>query len=105
MWYALIRHAILERKIVRAVYQGLYCELCPHLIGTKNGKDCALCYQFGGQSSSGLIQPSGSIENWRCIDLDGLSDVTIEDGPWHTAPYDSNVETCIEFLDAVAPPS
>ena len=103
MSHALIRQAILERKIVRAVYQGLYCEMCPHLVGKKTNKDCALCYQFGGQSGSKLIQPDGSTENWRCIDIDDLSEVTIEDGPWHTASYDSRLRTCVDELDAVVP--
>ena len=100
---ALIRNAILERKIVRAIYQGLYCEMCPHLIGKRNNKDCVLCYQFGGQSGSRLIQPDGSIDNWRCIDLEELSDVTIEDGAWHTAPYDSSLVACVDYVDAVVP--
>lgn len=103
MSYALIRNAILERKIVRAVYQGLYCEMCPHLIGRRKNKDCALCYQFGGRSSLGLIQPDGSIDNWRCIDLDDLSEVTIEDGAWHTASYDSKLQTCVDYVDVVVP--
>lgn len=103
MSYALIRHAILERKIVRAIYQGLYCEMCPHLIGTKNGKRYALFYQFGGQSSSGSIQPGRSKENWKCIDIEELSEVTIEDGPWHTASYNSKLQTCVDDLDAVVP--
>lgn len=103
MSYALIRRAILEKKIVRGVYRGLYLEMCPHLIGTNNGRECALCYQFGGQSLSGLIQPDGSRENWRCIEVNELFDVTIEDGAWHTAQFDSNLQTCIEYLDVVVP--
>ena len=103
MSYALIRRAVLEKKTVRAVYQGLYCEMCPHLIGTRNGRECALCYQFGGQSSSRLIQPDGSIENWRCVEIAELFDVTIEDGAWHTARFDSSLRSCIEYLDAIVP--
>lgn len=103
MSYALIRYAILKKKIVRAIYQGLYCELCPHLIGTRNGKQYALFYQFGGQSSSGSIQPGRSTENWKCIDIGDLSEVTIEDGPWHTASYNSQLQTCVDDLDAVLP--
>jgi hypothetical protein len=103
MSYALIRYAIQEKKIVRAIYQGLYCEMCPHAIGVRNGKQYALFYQFGGRSSSGSIQPGRSKDNWKCIDIDELSEVTIEDGPWHTAPYDSELQTCVDALDAVVP--
>ena len=103
MSYALIRSAIGKKQIVRAIYQGLYCEMCPHAIGMRNGRQCALFYQFGGQSRSGSIEPGRSKDNWKCIDIDELSEVTIEDGPWHTAPYDSNLESCIECLHAVVP--
>jgi hypothetical protein len=103
MSYALIRCATLEKKIVRAIYQGLYCEMCPHSIGMKNGRQYALFYQFGGQSSSGSIQPGRSKDNWKCIDIGELSEVTIEDGAWHTAPYNSSLETCIESLDSAMP--
>ncbi len=100
MPYALIRRAVLEKKIVRAIHHGLYREMCPHLIGTKNRKQYALFYQFGGQSNSGPIQPGRSKENWRCIDISELSDVTIEDGAWHTAPVHSRPQTCIDDIDA-----
>jgi hypothetical protein len=103
MSYALIRCAIVEKKIVRAIYQGLYCEMCPHVIGIKNGRQFALFYQFGGLSNSGRIQSDGSIENWRCIDIDALSEVTIEDGPWHTASYDSKLQACVDCVDTVVP--
>jgi hypothetical protein len=103
MSYALIRCATLDKKIVRAIYQGLYCEMCPHAIGIRDGRQYALVYQFGGQSSSGLNKPGHSKDNWKCIDIDELSEVTIEEGAWHTAPYDAKLQTCIDDLDAVVP--
>jgi hypothetical protein len=56
-----------------------------------------LCYQYGGESESGL-KPAGSAENWRCIALDKLSEVELLDGRWQTAPNHSRPAFCI--LDA-----
>ena len=82
--YQLVRQAILEKKIVIAIYGGLVREMCPHIVGLKNGKEQAFCYQFGGESKSRPIMPDGSEENWRCIELGKLSNVQLSDGPWHT---------------------
>lgn len=99
MSYVLIRRAILEKKIVRAIYHGLFREMCPHVLGTTNGKECALFYQFEGQSVSAHIQPGRSKDNWRCIDISELSDVTIEDGAWHSAPDGSRPIGCVVQID------
>ena len=101
--YALIRQAIMEKKVVRAIHHGLYREMCPHVIGATNGEACALFYQFGGQSISHSIEPGHSMDNWRCINISELSEVTIEEGAWHTASYDSKLQSCIDELDAVVP--
>ena len=55
--YDLIRQAIIEKKQVVAIYNGHQREMCPHVIGTKNGRQKALFYQFGGTSSSRPIVP------------------------------------------------
>ena len=97
--YEVIKDAILNRKTVRATYQGHPREMCPHVIGlNKRGEQQALCYQFGGTSSSGL-GPDGSAENWRCVRIAGLRDVTSTDGPWHTAPDHSRPQTCVARRD------
>jgi hypothetical protein len=69
--------------------------MCPHVIGTKNGQARALFFQFGGSSSRGL-PPSG---DWRCMPLDGLTAVSIHDGPWRTIAYTQS-QTCIDEIDA-----
>jgi hypothetical protein len=97
--YALVRQAIVEHRIIHATYNGQHREMCPHVIGTKNGKPQALFYQFGGQSNSRPIQPDGSPENWRCIELSKLSDARIADGTWHTAPTHSRPQTCVGEVD------
>jgi hypothetical protein len=99
MSYALVRQAILEKKAIHATYSGLHREMCPHVIGLKNGKEQALFYQFGGESSSRPIQPDGSKENWRCVEISKLSNVQIVAGAWHTAPDHSRPQTCVDQID------
>lgn len=95
--YQLLLHAIRHRLQVRAVYEGRTRHICPHVLGTKNGRRRVLAYQFDGSSGSGL-GPAGSSQNWRCFDVDRLSDVTVQEGPWHTAPT-TRAQTCIDRID------
>src|SRR5258706_13144849 len=90
--YQLIRQSIVNKQIVVAMYKGYRRQMCPHVIGQKNGRDHALLYQFAGGSSSGL-GPAGSRDNWRCVFVDELSDVRVMDGEWHTAPNHSRPQT------------
>jgi hypothetical protein len=97
--YQSIRQAIIEKKIVVATYSGLVREMCPHVLGLKNGKQQALFYQFGGESKSRPIEPDGSMANWRCIELAKLSNIQLTAGPWHTAPNHSRPVTCVDQID------
>lgn len=73
--------------------------MCPHAIGIKNGRMQALFYQFGVESSSGIIVPD-SPQNWRCIPIDGLTNVSVREGTWFTAANHSRPQTCIEKIFA-----
>jgi hypothetical protein len=105
--YRVIRQAILDRDIVVATYHGHVREMCPHVLGTKNGRLQALMYQFAGSSSSGL-EPDGSPANWRCIIVEELLSVSIKKsgGQWHTASNYSKPQTCVSpeesFVDVAA---
>lgn len=96
--YATIRNAILKKQHVVATYNGHVREMCPHVIGTKNGREQALFYQFGGTSSSGAIIP-GSPQNWRCIPIAGMSNISIRSGTWHTGDNHSRPQTCVDTID------
>jgi hypothetical protein len=96
--YDLIRSAILNKQQVVATYSGHVREMCPHVIGTKNGREQALFFQFAGTSSSGAIVP-GSSDNWRCITINGLSNVSVRNGPWQTAANHSQPQTCVDEID------
>lgn len=96
--YAIIRNAILNKQQVVATYKDHVREMCPHVIGTKNGREQALFYQFGGSSSTGVIIP-GSPQNWRCIAIEGLSNITVRPGNWHTGTNHSQPQTCVDNID------
>ena len=94
--YQLIRQAILEKKQIRAMYDSLYREICPHVLGLKNGVRHVLSFQFAGESSKGL-PPGGE---WKCMDIDGLQILSIEDGPWHTGTRKTGKpQTCVDQVD------
>lgn len=98
--YNTIRQAIIDKHQIIATYDGYERELCPHVIGTKNGREQALFYQFGGYSRSGLA-PAGAPGNWRCMPIDGLSNISVRPGDWHSAPNHSRPSTCVGEVDQV----
>jgi hypothetical protein len=92
--YALVRQAILERKQIVADYDGYHREMCPHVLGMKDGVRHVLSYQFAGQSSKGL--PSEG--QWKCMDVDGLSQVSLREGPWFTGTRKTDKpQTCVDL--------
>ncbi|TRX76107.1 hypothetical protein [Pseudomonas mangiferae] len=97
--YSLIRDAILQRRQVFATYGGLPRAFCPHVLGKKNGRAQALVYQFDGESHQGDLHGDGP-DNWRCLHLDDLRDVRLEDGPWHSADnYGRHPQACVDVVD------
>ena len=64
----------------------------------RQGQLRVLCYQYGGQSESGL-QPAGSPANWLCLVLEKLSKVKVLDDAWRTAPNHSRPASCVVDAD------
>jgi len=93
--YALVRQAIAAKRPIVAIYDGHPRELCPHVIGTRDGRAQALCFQYGGSSGSGL--PPGG--DWRCLAIAGLTDVALVDGPWHTRGWNPAAQHCVAHVD------
>ena len=100
--YGLLRRAIVERKQVFATYGGMKRKLCPHILGRKEGHERCWFYQFGGESKQAL--DPGSPRNWRCLPVEGLSDVSIHDGPWFSGPNFSLAQNCIDEIDVLTEP-
>ena len=97
--HAQIRAAIVHRRAVAALYRGRKRLLCPHLLGWNRQRRLqVLCYQYGGDSETGL-EPAAPSENWRCLSVENLSQVEFLDGPWQTAENHSRPQTCIEDVE------
>jgi hypothetical protein len=100
--YQVVRTAVVNRRPISAVYDDCVRLFCPHRLGrNKKGEFRVLCYQFGGESRSGL-KPAGSPDNWRCLALDKLSRVKLLDGEWRTAANHSRPASCVVDPDVDA---
>jgi len=97
--YRLVWAAVANRQPIRAIYKERPRLLCPHRLGRNEaGQRRVLCYQYGGESESGLA-PMGSAANWRCIVLEKLRAVELLEGSWKTAPNHSRPATCVVEAD------
>ena len=100
--YRLVRRAVVGKRPIRATYHGRDRWSCPHRLGRNHqGQIRVLCYQYAGESGSGL-QAAGSPANWRCIALEKLSRVELLEGTWQTAPNHSRPQTCSAEVDVDA---
>lgn len=95
--YNLIREAILNKQCVTCTYNGYLRKMTPHVLGKKKGKQQALFYQYGGQSSSGLSNDPK--ENWRCIPVDRIENLSINNDSFQTANNHSKTQTCVDDID------
>jgi hypothetical protein len=97
--YRLVWTAVKSKRPFEAIYNRRPRLFCPHRLGrSKEGKLRVLCYQYGGESESGL-QPAGSPANWRCIALEKLSRVKLVEDGWRTAPNHSRLASCVVDAD------
>src|SRR3984957_13529767 len=97
--YQLIWPAIASKRPIEAVYKGLPRLFCPHRLGRNRGGELrVLCYQYGGESESGLEAP-GSPANWRCTALEKFSRVKLREDAWRTAPNHSRPASCVIEAD------
>ena len=96
--YEVLRLAATRRQPVTAVYDGLPGLLCPHVLGRKSGRLQVFCYQFGGNSNSGLPMAPGRVGGWRCLAVERLSQVKLRADAWHSEPRSAQ-QTCIDEID------
>jgi hypothetical protein len=95
----LVWSATADKRPIEAMYEGRLRLFCPHRLGwNREGRLRVLCYQYGGESKSGL-RPVGSPANWRCIALEKLSGVKLVEGAWRTAPNHSRPASCVAEAD------
>jgi hypothetical protein len=97
--YRLIWTAIANKQPISAIYKELPRLFCPHRLGRNRlGQPRVLCYQYGGESESGL-GPIGSAENWRCVIFEKLRRVELGNNSWKTAPNHSRPATGVVEAD------
>lgn len=97
--YRLVWAAVANKQPMTAIYKERPRLFCPHRLGRNQaGQLRVLCYQYGGESESGLA-PIGSAANWRCIVLEKLRAVELLEGSWKTAPNHSRPATCVVEAD------
>ena len=97
--YGSVYKAVEARRPVFAVYHTLPRLFCPHRLGRNRKNELRVrCYQYGGESESGL-GPPGSRANWRCIVLEELSEIELLHEPWRAAPNHSRPTSCIVNAD------
>jgi hypothetical protein len=97
--YQLVWTAVANKRPMEAIYQGRHRLFCPHRLDrNKEGQLRVLCYQYSGDSQTGL-QASGPPMNWRCVALERLSRVKLAEGDWHTAPNHSRPASCVAEAD------
>jgi hypothetical protein len=97
--YRLVWTAVASKQAISALYKDLPRLFCPHRLGRNRTKQLrVLCYQYGGESESGLA-PIGSPENWRCVALEKLRKVELREDSWKTAPNHSRPATCVVEAD------
>lgn len=97
--YGLVWTAVSNKQPIQAMYQGRLRLFCPHRLGrNRQGGLRVLCYQYGGQSQSGL-QSAGSPANCCCVALEKLSRVKLVEDGWRTAPNHSRPASCVAEAD------
>ena len=97
--YRLVWAAVASKRPIEAIYDKRLRQFCPHRLGrNRDGELRVLCYQYGGESKSGL-EPAGSPANWRCTALEKLSRVKLLEDAWRTVPNHSRPASCVIDAD------
>jgi hypothetical protein len=95
----LIWTAVANKQPIEAIYHGRFRLFCPHRLGrNRAGELRVLCYQYGGESESGL-ESAGSPANWRCTALEKFSQVKLRKDVWRPPPNHSRPASCVIDAD------
>ena len=95
--YDLIYKAISNKMSITCFYNGYLRKMTPHVLGTKNGGINALFLQYDGGSSKGL--GTDLSKNWRCIPINDITDMQINNDGFYTANNHSKAQSCVELVD------
>lgn len=98
--YSVLTEAITTKQQVIARYHDEERLFSPHALGTKRGVAHVLVYQYAGGSRTGL-PPGGE---WRCLNVEELSEIRLEPGAWRTSENVFNPQTCLDEIEVLADP-
>jgi hypothetical protein len=90
--FQLFHQAILERKQVILIYKGHRREVCPHILGHKDGVEKVLTFQFTGGSSHGAQGAGG----WKCLEVAKVQDARLQEGRWHGDSSHRKTQRCVD---------
>jgi predicted DNA-binding transcriptional regulator YafY len=91
--FKLFHRAILQRQQITMRYKGKPREICPHILGYRDGKEVVLAYQFAGEST----RPD-SVPDWRCFYLAEVVAPATRDGPWHGGASHRQRQQCVDVV-------
>lgn len=100
--------AIQNRSSLAVNYKGNQRLISPIRLGWKTTEKEGLhknlmCYQFGGYSSQGL-KPAGSMDNYRCWNLEDISSAVPIQAEWHGGyAWPKERSNCIDNVIAGPP--
>src|SRR3954465_14326394 len=98
--YSILTEAITSKQQVIARYQDEERLFSPHALGTKRGVLHVLVYQYAGGSRTGL-PPGGE---WRCLNVEELTEIRLEPGAWRTAENVFNPQPCLHRGEGLPDP-
>jgi predicted DNA-binding transcriptional regulator YafY len=92
--FRLLHRAILAEKQLVFTYNGRRREVCPYILGHKDGAEKLLAFQFAGQSETGKL-------DWKCFAVAKVRDARMQDGPWRGGAKHRKTQSCVDdvFID------
>lgn len=98
--YELIKQAVQNKQSISFDYNNYSRKMSPHVIGrSKEGEEQTLCYQNGGMTSSGIITPNSN-NNWRCVKIANIRNLTVNNDRFQTANNHTKSQSCVHVIDA-----
>jgi hypothetical protein len=94
--FRLFHRAILNRQQIVCVYQRHSREICPIILGHKDGAERALVYQFAGMGSRGPVRGE-----WKCLNMAEVKDAKTRHGRWYSGDKHRSQQRCVDevFID------
>lgn len=95
--YRLFEQAMVQERPIVCVYLGERREVCPIILGYKEGEEAALTYQVAGGSTSTKKLPAEG--GWKCLELSKVSEAQLRNGPWISGTSHKRPASCVKDVD------